>query len=189
MTTYTHKDENNKWLIKPYNATAYPNVKTLGNGDLVRLEHIQTTRNLHSHREPAPLTKKHHQVTGYGESGTGDANDVWKIVVAGGTSADRILTVTTKFSLVHYLLNCALTTSGKQLPKWAFEQQEVSCNPNIRDKNSYWNIEDNVNSKCMCICLGAATLKVDYRNLEFSGNLSFKSRRTERNVLQNLKST
>ena len=25
-----------------------------------------------------------------------------------------------------------------------FEQQEVTCNPNIRDKSAVWNIEDNV---------------------------------------------
>lgn len=49
--------------------------------------------------------------------------------------------------LVHYLQNCALTTSGKQLPKWGFEQQEVTCNPNLRDKNGYWNVEDNVFGK------------------------------------------
>lgn len=36
-------------------------------GDLIRFEHIQTKRNLHSHNEKAPLTKKHYQVTGYGE--------------------------------------------------------------------------------------------------------------------------
>lgn len=36
-------------------------------GDLVRLEHIITRRNLHSHKEIAPISKKHYQVTGYGE--------------------------------------------------------------------------------------------------------------------------
>lgn len=67
ITTYTHKDENNKWLIKPYNKEPSNDIKILKNGDLVRLEHTQTKRNLHSHRETAPLTKKHFQVTGYGE--------------------------------------------------------------------------------------------------------------------------
>lgn len=70
ITTYTHKDENNKWLIKPYNrdlSTNEESVVIVKHGDLVRLEHVQTKRNLHSHREQAPLTKKHYQVTGYGE--------------------------------------------------------------------------------------------------------------------------
>lgn len=30
----------------------------------------------------------------------------------------------------------------------AYSQQEVSCNPNMRDKNALWNIEDNQYSKC-----------------------------------------
>lgn len=34
---------------------------------MIRLEHVPTRRNLHSHRESAPITKKHYQVTGYGE--------------------------------------------------------------------------------------------------------------------------
>lgn len=42
-------------------------IKIVKNGDLIRLEHITTRRNLHSHKEQAPLTKKHLQVTGYGE--------------------------------------------------------------------------------------------------------------------------
>lgn len=42
-------------------------IKLLHHGDLVVLEHVATRRNLHSHREPAPLSKKLRQVTGYGE--------------------------------------------------------------------------------------------------------------------------
>ncbi|XP_031634027.1 protein O-mannosyl-transferase 2 [Contarinia nasturtii] len=150
ITTYTHKDENNKWLIKPYNEEIKSNEKDVvlvKHGDLIRLEHIQTKRNLHSHREQAPLTKKHYQVTGYGENGIGDANDIWKIMIVGGRENEPVLTVTSKLLIVHYLQNCALTTSGKQLPKWGYEQQEVSCNPNIRDPNAFWNVEDNTFDK------------------------------------------
>lgn len=68
ITTYTHKDENNRFLVKPYNEEEPgEEVKLLANGHLVRLEHVQTKRNLHSHQEMAPITKKHYQVTGYGE--------------------------------------------------------------------------------------------------------------------------
>lgn len=69
ITTYTHKDDNNKWLIKPYDRESYgkKNVTIVRNGDLVRLEHLQTRRNLHAHNEKAPITVKHFQVTGYGE--------------------------------------------------------------------------------------------------------------------------
>ena len=42
-------------------------IELVKNGDLIRLEHVPTGRNLHSHREAAPVTKRHFQVTGYGE--------------------------------------------------------------------------------------------------------------------------
>lgn len=68
ITTYTHKDDNNKWIIKPYDKDASANSTVIvKQGDLVRLEHLQTRRNLHSHREKAPITAKHFQITGYGE--------------------------------------------------------------------------------------------------------------------------
>ncbi|CAK1549544.1 unnamed protein product [Leptosia nina] len=144
ITTYTHKDENNKWIIKPYDRESVSGVVLVRSGDLVRLTHIPTGRNLHSHREKAPQTTKFMQVTGYGEDGIGDANDVWKIIVSNGKDDDEILTVRSKLVFVHYLQSCVLTTTSKQLPKWGFEQQEVACNPNLRDPNALWNIEDNV---------------------------------------------
>ncbi|CAB3246356.1 unnamed protein product [Arctia plantaginis] len=144
ITTYTHKDENNRWQIKPYDKEQVEGVVFVRSGDLVRLTHAQTGRNLHSHRERAPITTKHMQVTGYGEDGVGDANDVWKIIISGGKDGDEVQTVKSKLMFVHYLQACVLTTTGKQLPKWGYEQQEVSCNPNLRDKNALWNVEDNI---------------------------------------------
>lgn len=70
VTTYTHKDDNNRWLVKKYNKDLVNDdgeVELVRHGDLIRLEHVVTHRNLHSHREPAPISKKHLQVTGYGE--------------------------------------------------------------------------------------------------------------------------
>ena len=76
VTSYAHKDENNKFLIKrwnedpplPYTTEWNENdIEMVKHGDLVRLEHIMTRRNIHSHQQPAPLSKKQFQITGYGE--------------------------------------------------------------------------------------------------------------------------
>ncbi|KYN26969.1 Protein O-mannosyl-transferase 2 [Trachymyrmex cornetzi] len=148
ITTYSHKDDNNLWLVKKFDTDVIPpEPELVKHGDLVRLEHITTRRNLHSHKEIAPISKKHYQVTGYGENGTGDANDVWKILITNGRDGDVVETVTSKLKFVHYLHHCVLTCSGKTLPKWGYSQQEVSCNPNMRDKNGLWNIEDNQYAK------------------------------------------
>uniref|UniRef100_A0A0A1WHV6 Protein O-mannosyl-transferase 2 n=1 Tax=Zeugodacus cucurbitae TaxID=28588 RepID=A0A0A1WHV6_ZEUCU len=184
VTTYTHKDDNNKWLIKPYNKDSFVNIKYVSHGDLIRLEHVATRRNLHSHGEPAPITKRHLQITGYGEDGQGDANDIWQVILVDGKKNASVKAVTTKFVLLHYLQNCALTTSGKQLPKWGFEQQEVSCNPNLRDKNAFWNVEDNRNEKLPSVNLNMYAPNFFSRFMEshavmFQGNAGLKPKEGE----------
>ncbi|XP_011305386.1 protein O-mannosyl-transferase 2 [Fopius arisanus] len=144
ITTYSHKDDNNFWIVKKFDTEEIPpEPELIKHGDLIRLEHTITSRNLHSHKAIAPISKKHYQVTGYGENGVGDANDIWKVVIENGKEGDIVQTVTSKLKFVHYLHHCVLTCSGKTLPKWGYSQQEVSCNPNMRDKNAVWNIEDN----------------------------------------------
>ena len=73
---------------------------------------------------------------------------MWRVEVVGGSDGTSVKTVTSKIKLHHYFMRCVLTSSGKQLPKWGFEQQEVSCNPTQRDPNSLWNVEDNFFPKC-----------------------------------------
>ena len=74
VTGYAHKDENNKFLIKKWNEDPplfytddwnKMDVEFVKQGDLVRLEHIMTRRNIHSHQQPAPLSKKQFQVFNY----------------------------------------------------------------------------------------------------------------------------
>ena len=68
VTTYAHKDEINVFVIKkwneepPNNTDPYAIVDLVKNGDLVRLEHVTSRRNIHSHRESAPVSKRHFQV-------------------------------------------------------------------------------------------------------------------------------
>lgn len=147
VTSYSHKDDNNRWRIKKFNEESTADgepIEFVKNGDLVRLEHTVTERNLHSHQEKAPVTRKHYQVTCYGEKGLGDANDVFRIEFDSGKVGERLEAVKTRFKLVHYLMNCALYSHNKQLPKWGFEQLEVTCTPNVYEtKNTLWNVEDN----------------------------------------------
>lgn len=188
ITTYAHKDENNRWLVKLYNDDEKigfnDTVRYIKHGDMIRLEHVPTRRNLHSHREPAPITKKHYQVTGYGENGTGDYNDVWKVFVDGGSDGNVVSAVTSKIKLVHVLQHCVLTTSNKQLPKWAFEQHEVTCSPNLRDTNSYWNVEDNINPKLPNVSFEVYSPNFFARFIEshavmFQGNAGLKPKEGE----------
>ncbi|KAG8448978.1 hypothetical protein GDO86_015881 [Hymenochirus boettgeri] len=148
VTTYSHKDQNNLWIIKKQNSDYDPTspVEFVRHGDIIRLEHMVTGRNLHSHQREAPLTKKHLQVTAYGTNGTGDSNDYWRIDVLGSKSKVKVLR--SQIRLLHISTGCLLGSTGKALPKWGWEQGEVTCSPYIRENPStLWNVEDHENPR------------------------------------------
>ncbi|XP_016140461.1 protein O-mannosyl-transferase 2-like isoform X3 [Sinocyclocheilus grahami] len=156
VTGYLHKDYNNLWLVKrPDNSddlTGPPEL--IRHGDIIRLEHKETTRNLHSHFHEAPLTKKHLQVTGYGINGSGDMNDLWQVEVCGGKKGDPVKVLRSKVRFLHCSTGCVLCSSGKTLPKWGWEQVEVTCSPYVKETPStQWNIEDLINPKLPNISL------------------------------------
>jgi dolichyl-phosphate-mannose--protein O-mannosyl transferase len=45
-------------------------------GDKIRLTHVATKRNLHTHGVPSPLSKQQ-EVSGFGDNGVGDGGDDW----------------------------------------------------------------------------------------------------------------
>ncbi|XP_022528270.2 protein O-mannosyl-transferase 2 isoform X3 [Astyanax mexicanus] len=147
VTAYLHKDYNNQWLVKKPDSEDHAETPELvRHGDIIRLEHRETTRNLHSHLHEAPLTKKHLQVTGYGINGTGDLNDLWQVEVCGGKKGDPVKVLRSKVRFLHRSTGCVLFSSGKTLPKWGWEQVEVTCSPYLKETpNSQWNIEDHIN--------------------------------------------
>uniref|UniRef100_UPI00398EDA03 protein O-mannosyl-transferase 2 n=1 Tax=Pristiophorus japonicus TaxID=55135 RepID=UPI00398EDA03 len=156
VTAYLHKDNNNLWIVRKAEHTSDQDdsAQHVRHGDVFRLEHKETSRNMHSHQHEAPLTKKHFQVTGYGINGTGDSNDFWRIEVVGGQTGDLIKVLRSKIRLIHVATGCILYSSGKSLPKWGWEQVEVSCSPYLKETpNSLWNIEDHVNAKLPNISL------------------------------------
>ncbi|ETE68758.1 Protein O-mannosyl-transferase 2, partial [Ophiophagus hannah] len=139
VTAYLHKDLNNLWIIRKHNLNrdysdpSFP-VEFVKHGDIIHLEHKETSKNLHSHQHEAPLTRKHFQVTGYGINGSGDSNDFWRIEVVGRKDGKRIKVL------------------RSQIRGW--EQVEVTCTPYQKETpNTLWNIEDHINSRLPNISL------------------------------------
>lgn len=68
------------WLIKEgMNAEQCVIGKPIACNDIIRLEHVQTKKNLHSHLFRAPLSGNQ-EVSGFGdEFGNGDTGDNWQV--------------------------------------------------------------------------------------------------------------
>ena len=85
------------------------------------------------------------QVTGYGNEGVGDDNDIWQVEIPGRPHGEVIKAVETRLVFYHSILGCLLTSTGKTLPKWGSDQDEVSCNSNYHqfdDRQHVWNVEN-----------------------------------------------
>ena len=156
VTCYHHKDANNDWFFYPNRGENLPEendpLRFVSNGDVLRLIHAQTGRNLHSHSVSAPVTKGHNEVSCYGNTTVGDDKDHWTMeVVNDAASRDfsKIRTLTTAFRLRHTSLGCYLRAGNVNLPQWGFKQIEVTCVKENKPKDVYthWNVEAHVNEK------------------------------------------
>jgi dolichyl-phosphate-mannose-protein mannosyltransferase len=157
ITCYHHKDSNNDWWFYPArDQPAYDpesdEIRYIGNGDVIRLIHTQTGRNLHSHAVPAPVTKSDHEVSCYGNLTVGDNKDHWTVEIIDDTSGrdySKLKTLTSSFRLKHTALGCYLKAANTNLPQWGFKQIETTCTKknNPKDKFTHWNVESHWNDK------------------------------------------
>ncbi|KAJ6577541.1 glycosyltransferase family 39 protein [Mycena capillaripes] len=159
VTCYHHKDNNNEWDVlprwhePPYDPEAP--VRFLQHNDIIRLSHSMTTRNLHSHKVPAPISKLNHEVSCYGNSTIGDYHDYWVVEVVDDmlrgarANVDRVHALTTRLRFKHEVLGCYLRAASAVLPQWGWKQIEVSCVPenDPKDTHTYWNVEENRNER------------------------------------------
>ena len=159
VTCYHYKDENNDWVIQhPWNESQYnPNdpMRFVKDGDLIRLSHVPTTRNLHSHVIPAPITKLNNEVSCYGNATVGDSFDHWVVEVVDDIkqgpkeNVERIHSLTTRLRFRHHILGCYLRAANAVLPQWGFKQIEVSCEKDSSrmDVHTHWNVESHWNDR------------------------------------------
>lgn len=113
-------------------------------GDVIRLEHSQTGKNLHSHNFPSFITDSQ-EVCAFGENGTGDENDNWKIMCYNWK--ENVLTGKTNFFLQHVDTNQFLYIDIKKslynehncrgCP--ILNHREISCT-STKDKQSLWKV-------------------------------------------------
>lgn len=86
VVAFSGDDDNDFWIVKGPNGQTdkYKAGDAVQSGDIIRLTHKQTQKNLHSHAGvPSPVTKQQ-EVTAFGTNGAGDEGDNWKVDVEGG---------------------------------------------------------------------------------------------------------
>ncbi|XP_065206620.1 stromal cell-derived factor 2 [Planococcus citri] len=77
--TTVPEDINSHWAIKAVTGQTCVRGESIKCGDTIRLQHLSTTKNLHSHFFSSPLSG-HQEISCYGNNGEGDSGDHWKVV-------------------------------------------------------------------------------------------------------------
>ncbi|AMD21726.1 HFL130Wp [Eremothecium sinecaudum] len=154
VTLYPHLDHNNDWYVELYNKsntvpTEFEGVK---HGTKIRLKHVLTGHRLHSHDHKPPVSESsdwQKEVSGYGYAEfEGDANDDWIVEIdreasVPGEAQESVKAIDTKFRLRHAMTGCLLFSHEVKLPKWGFEQQEVTCATQGKPHLTLWYVESN----------------------------------------------
>ena len=81
VTCYWGDDDNDWWLVRGPHGAAEPGRGTaVAEGAVIRLTHVATRRNLHSHAIRSPVTGQQ-EVSCFGSEGQGDANCNWRVLL------------------------------------------------------------------------------------------------------------
>ncbi|KAI7829038.1 hypothetical protein BX661DRAFT_193664 [Kickxella alabastrina] len=163
VTCFPHRDTNNVWQLQKAhgiqaNYTLDP-IEFVNHGDIVQVVHNTTGATLRASKHVmAPLTTGHFEVaaeniTDSSESGISN----WHIEIVeqqhSGRKDKRLHAMTTMFRLRHADSGCLMRVGSRRLPKWGWNQSEVTCLPDstgkkdVRSKDVLWYIERNINKR------------------------------------------
>jgi len=80
-------DPNSFWILRGPHGGHCRQGEPIKHGQVLRLQHLNTRRNLHSHLHQSPLSR-HQEVSCFGENGDGDISDNWMLETENGKPGD-----------------------------------------------------------------------------------------------------
>ncbi|KAI0794053.1 O-mannosyltransferase [Fomes fomentarius] len=143
VTGYGHEDTNNNWQIIP--TKALPETgrgRIVRHDDVIQLLHINTQTLLLTHDVASPLMPTNEEFTTWPKDDHSRWNDtLFQIRLADGVEGEAWKSKSGHFRLIHVPTKVAMWTHPKQLPDWAYKQQEINGNKNVNDKTAIWFVD------------------------------------------------
>ncbi|RXN07068.1 stromal cell-derived factor 2 1 [Labeo rohita] len=130
-------DANSYWRIRGKPDKICQRGEPIQCGQAIRITHMKTGRNLHSHHFSSPLSN-HQEVSAFGENGEGDDLDVWTVQCS-DTHWERDDAVRFK----HVATEVFLSVTGEQYGQPIRGQREVHGMPSPNQHN-YWKVMEGV---------------------------------------------
>jgi dolichyl-phosphate-mannose-protein mannosyltransferase len=143
VTGYGHNDTNNHWQIIP--TIALPETgrgRIVRHEDTIQLLHVNTQTHLLTHDVASPLMPTNQEFTTWPKDDTSRYNDtLFQLVLLHGEDGSPWKSKSGHFRLIHVPTKVSMWTHEKQLPDWAFKQQEINGNKNPIEKTATWFVD------------------------------------------------
>ncbi|TRY57556.1 hypothetical protein DNTS_023498 [Danionella cerebrum] len=131
------EDSNSYWSVRGTSNTLCHRGAPVQCGQNIRLTHVNTGRNLHSHYFTSPLSSNQ-EVSAFGENGEGDHLDEWTVLCSGSLWQRE---ESVRFQ--HTATDALLTVTGEQYGRPIHGQREVHGMMGS-SSHSYWRTTEGV---------------------------------------------
>ncbi|XP_050433413.1 stromal cell-derived factor 2 [Adelges cooleyi] len=132
------EDINSHWEIKAATKKICKRGEPIKCGDIIRLTHLTTKKNLHSHLFSSPLSGNQ-EVSAYGNKGEGDSGDHW-FVDCGGDFWERDDDV----QLRHVDTGAYLMASSLSYGRPISGQREIAAVKNPGPFSTHWRVKEGI---------------------------------------------
>ncbi|KAJ8586747.1 glycosyltransferase family 39 protein [Rhizopogon salebrosus TDB-379] len=149
VTGYGHDDVNNHWQVVP--TKALPEAgrgRVVHHEDVIQLLHVTTQTLLLTHDVASPLMPTNQEFTTWAKDDHSRHNDtLFYLQIVDGSPEDPWKSKSSHFRLVHGSTRVSMWTHSKQLPEWAFKQQEINGNKNPSEKSAIWFVDQVISTE------------------------------------------
>lgn len=149
VTGYGHNDTNNHWQIIP--TKALPETgrgRIVRHNDVIQLLHVNTNTHLLTHDVASPLMPTNQEFTTWAKDDHTRHNDtLFQLVLTESHDGQAWKSKSGYFRLLHVPTKVSMWTHNKQLPEWAFKQQEINGNKNPTEKTATWFVDEIVSDE------------------------------------------
>jgi dolichyl-phosphate-mannose-protein mannosyltransferase len=144
VTGYGHNDTNNHWQIIP--TKALPETgrgRIVRHEDVIQLLHVNTETYLLTHDVASPLMPTNQEFTTWPKDDYTRHNDtLFHLNLVDAHDGEPWKSKSGHFRLIHGSTKVSMWTHPKQLPEWAFKQQEINGNKNPSEKSATWFVDE-----------------------------------------------
>lgn len=147
VTGYPFNDTNNYWIVEPTREVPPSGRgRIVRHGDVITLRHVGTNTTLMTHDVASTTMATNTEFTTWDGTCANEQEceirkrDVqFELQIDEAHAGQQWMTKSGYFQLIHVPTRVAMWTHVEPpLPEWAFKQQEVNGNKNLKDRTTFW---------------------------------------------------